>query len=525
MFRPLFYVLLLLMRLSLATASDDDEYSGKDPFALGEQIFARAQAEDKLIFLFIGSDVCLESRQFLKDVVQDPEYVDILRNRVVLALLDYDLNPSLSLRYSIPTIPGFFVMDWEGRVYLGATKPDKQGVLPLLKNVLNGYQQDRAGLQKALLDFQKQSESSLKFDSVQEILDSTMNYPNHISLDLGRYILSLPRSDRHFVDYEDQLLQWIRSENFDFVDGSFFMPRGFSTWFAESKYAFFNFRLMEMLADFFFKTGNPEFKHALLKSLRVMKKDLLLDTGDSFSTGYASKNYFKLELKERLKYFPPAPRRFDLALSQIIYLKLLYKLQVLINRGLVFNSEVSFLADDLKAESRQSRFGSILGRYGREDGLIYFTPAKEFASFETQIEYFALLQLVYQLESVDQKVLLSRMETLFSSFVDAFFDKEAGMFCDAPLQTIAENPRSYQYPLYFVREHARLLQFLDFLRLKTGKEKYREWHRGLMTRIEAHNRKYPQRFYWLDWYKNLRSTRLGEPEGQETEKPDANRVD
>ncbi len=507
------YLLTLLLLIPLW--SNDEEYSGKDPYALSEETFSRAESEDKLIFLFIGSDVCLESRQFLTDVIQDKEYVEILKNRVILALMDYDLNPSLSIRYSIPTIPGFFVMDWEGRIYLGATKPNKDEVLPLLKNVLNAYSSDRSTLKRALLDFQKQSESHLSFGSVQEVLDSTMNLPNHISLDLGRYILSLPRTHRHFLDYEDQLLQWVRSENFDFVEGSFFMPRGFSTWFAESKYAFFNFKLMEMLLDFYLKTRNPEFKQALLKSLRVLKRDLALDHQDAWSTGYASKNYFKMELRERLKYFPPAPRRFDLAISQILYLKVLYKMEVLIARGLMLPSEIQFLGEDALPKTRQDRFANLMTRYAQEDGLIYFTPSREFSNFETQIEYFSLLQLMFQLEAVDKKVFLARMESLFEAFVKGFYDPDAKMFCDTPLQTIAAHPRLYQYPLYFVREHARLLQFLDFLSIRTEKPVYKEWNERLVKTIAEHNHKYPQRFYWLDWYRNLALSRQGAPEGEE----------
>ena len=122
---------------------------------------------------------------------------------------------------------------------------------------MDKFTNDRQGLLDDLKQFRKETNFSLP-NTIDDIIDSTMNVPNHINLDLGRYILSLSKDNQNFIDYTEQFLDWIKSENFDYVEGSFFMPRGFSTFHGESKYSFFNFKLQEMLLDFYVKTNNPK---------------------------------------------------------------------------------------------------------------------------------------------------------------------------------------------------------------------------------------------------------------------------
>jgi hypothetical protein len=472
--------------------------SKEDPFRFSEKTFTKAKQDKKLIFLFIGSDVGLESRSFLKELVTDKDYSELIKEDFVFALLDYDLNPSLSIRYSIPTIPGFMILDHDGKIYLGATRPKKDVVYPIVKQILDTFKRNPKELKEELKLFQKSVDKQDHFDNIADIIDSTMNLPNHISLDLGRYILALNPKHPDFEAYTEQLLDWIKSENFDHVEGCYFMPRGFSTYFAESKYSFFNFKILELLFDFYIKTGHPRFKYALIKSLKILHRDLMLTQKSTYSTGYASKKYFKMSLKERLKYFPPAPRNFDLAITQILFLKILYKLEILLKRKLVFPVEISFM--DKWSSERLSSFDKMITRYKRDDGLLYFTPQKKFTNFETQLEFFSLLYLMRNHENTNKEVFLKKMEELFNSFLKAFYDPEKQLFCDTPLAVISENKSAYQYPLYFVREHARLFVFLDFLHNSTGKNSYLELKQELMSSINKHNQKFPHRFYWLDWY-------------------------
>lgn|GEM_PF-1197476 len=474
----------------------------KDPFAFSESSFEKAKEQDQLLFLFVGSDVCLESRNFLKEIVRDKEYFEFVKDNFVVSIMDIDLNPSLSIRYSLPTIPGFLILDAEANTYFGTTKPDKAEVLPILQTLVDKWENDRSLLQEQLREFQDKARQDFP-TSVSQVIDSTMNVPNHISLDLGRYILSLDSNDRHFRQYVDQLLDWIKSENLDFVEGSFFMPRGYCTYHAEAKYSFFNFKLQEMLVDFYARTGIPAFKQTFLKSLKFLKRDLFLDTKDIFSTGYASKKYFKMTLKERLLYYPPSPRRSDLALSQVVYLKILYKIQHLMNKGRIDPSEVEFLKEHL--QRKLSYFAYMTDKYQREDGLLYFTSAREFTNFETQVEFFALLQLMQKIEEVKEEVFLRKMTNLYESFFKTFYDERSELFSDIPLNHFEDRPKMYQYSLYFTREHARLLLFLDFLHLKTGESKYKNLKTQIQKTVSMHDQKYPHRFYWMMWYHNLNS--------------------
>jgi len=460
----------------------------------------QAENENKLIFLYVGSDVCLESRSFLSEIVNDKEYYKFIKNNFIVSILDYDKNPSLAVRYSLPTIPGFLIIDSNGNTFFGTTRPEKQVVLPVLQLIVDKFTSDRQGLLDDLKQFRQETSFSLP-NTIDDIIDSTMNVPNHISLDLGRYILSLSKDNQWFKDYTEQLLEWIKSENFDYVEGSFFMPRGFSTFHGESKYSFFNFKLQEMLLDFYAKTNNAKFKYAFLKSLKYLKRDLFLDERISYSTGYASKRYFKMNLKQRLQYYPPSPRRSDLALSQIIYLKILCKFSILLQKKKLFQDDISFLSDHLNR--RLSLFSQIMNKYKRKDGLLYFTSKKYFTNFETQVEFFALLQLMEKTEEVNPDIFLRKMENLYKSFVKAFFDREVKMFSDVPLESFQINKNLYQYKLYFTREHTRLLLFLDFLHNRTGKSVYQKQKLSLMDSINKQLKKFPERFYWLNWYQNL----------------------
>ena len=42
-----------------------------DPYRFSEESMVLAEKEKRLIYLFIGSDVCLESRYFLRQIAQD----------------------------------------------------------------------------------------------------------------------------------------------------------------------------------------------------------------------------------------------------------------------------------------------------------------------------------------------------------------------------------------------------------------------------------------------------------------------
>lgn len=470
-----------------------------DDFAFGEQVFLRAKKENRLIFLFIGSDVCLESRAFLSGLVQDDEYMQLLENDFIFAILDYDLNPALAVRYSIPTIPGFLILDADGLIFLGGTKPEKDELFPVLIRLRDTWQYDPGILKQELREFQK-GFSAQNLTSVVEVLDSTRDYPNHISLDMGRYIYSLPVEHSDFRAYMEQLIQWIRSENFDDVDGSFFMPRGFSTYFAESKYSFFNFRLLDLLLDFYLKTKHIQIKMRILKSLKLLKRDLDLGVS-AYSTGYASKKYFKLALRDRLRYFPPSPRNFDLAISQILYLKILYKLELLQDRGFFGGEDIGFLRADMAKKTEL--FTNLLSRYGRDDGLLYFTPQKDFTNLETQLDFFSLLHLIKGSTETDRELFLQRMLDLFRALTRLFYDQENGMFLDVPRHLLQENPRLYQYPLFFVREHARLLVFIDYLYEETKDENYQRVAAKLLDNVRRHDERYPQQFYWLKWYERV----------------------
>ena len=174
---------------------------------------------------------------------------------------------------------------------------------------------------------------------------------------------------------------------------------------------------------------------------------------------------------------------------------------MLLGKKRLFENEVSFLTDHLKR--RLSLFSQIVEKYKRDDGLMYFTSQKYFTNFETQVEFFALLQLMEKTEDLNPGIFLRKMENLYKSFVKAFFDREVKMFSDIPLESFAMNKDLYQYKLYFTREHARLLLFLDFLYDKTKKPVYKKQKTTLINSISKHNEKYPERFYWLNWYQNL----------------------
>lgn len=472
----------------------------KDPYRFSNYSFTQSKIKKKLIFLFIGSDVCIESKNFLKEIASDDAYFKLIKDNFLFKILDYDLNPSLSNRYSLPTIPGFLILDHQGTIYLGSTKPQKDMIYPILQKIVKEFKEDPITLKEDLKEFQKTYQPKV-YKSTRDIIDSTMNVPNHISLDLGRYILSLRKTSYQFLDYKEQLTDWIKSENFDFIEGNFFMPRGYCTYHAEGKYSFFNFKLQEMLIDFYLKTKDVTFKYAFLKSLKYLKRDLFLSFRKSYSIGYASKKYFQMGLKERLKYFPPSPRRSDLALSQVIYLKILYKIELLLKKGLIYPNEVSFLQEHLNQKLKV--FSLLLDRYQREDGLLYFTSQRDFTNFETQIELFSLLQLMELSEKTNSTKFLQKMKDLYHSFYQVFYDKKRNLFMDIPKNIYQKNKRVYLYPLYFVREHARLFQLLTYLFKKTKDSKYKDQIDLSMQSLTKHSKKYPHRFYWLEWYKNL----------------------
>ncbi len=481
------------------------ENGPQDPFRLTEQSFRLAKKEQKLLLVFVGSDVCLESRSFLRTMARNSKLMKLIENSFVFRILDYDLNPSLAVRYALPTLPGILVLDAKGQIYFGSTRPTAESLHSALEGLNSRWLQSPDGLQKDLEVFKNQTHRGGFPTTISEILDATMDLPNHLSLDLGRAILTKPSKSEFFLRYNSQLLAWIKSENFDFIEGSYFMPRGYCTYHAEGKYSFFNFKLQETLIDFYSKTKNPKLKYAFLKSLKILKRDLFLDQRISFSTGYGSKKYFKLPLKKRLLHYPPSPRRSDLALSQILYLKILYKISQLRKMGLLAAQEIEFLEDHLR--QRRTLFSKLLRRYQRKDGLLYFTAQKKFTNLETQVEFLALLQWMESLEPLQSKKILARMQALYRNLIKAFFNPDKALFSDVPQASLKNNPQLYAYPLFQVRENSRLLLFFDFLYQRTENESYQRRSSQVFKALKLQNLEHPERFYWLDWYTYVRDKR------------------
>ena len=129
----------------------------QDPLVLSQFIIRQAEKEKKLIFLYVGSDVCLESRSFLSEIVNDKEYYQFIKNNFIVSILDYDKNPSLAIRYSLPTIPGFLIIDSSGNTFFGTTRPQKQVVLPILQLIIDKFTSSRNELIKDLRQFGKEN--------------------------------------------------------------------------------------------------------------------------------------------------------------------------------------------------------------------------------------------------------------------------------------------------------------------------------------------------------------------------------
>jgi hypothetical protein len=497
-----FFALAIILSSKLSPASIQKK-ALNDPYRLTNQSFQLARKENKLLLVFVGSDVCLESRAYLRSIAKDILLFKLIEDSFVFRILDYDLNPALAVRYALPTLPGVLVLDSKGQIYFGSTRTQTESLRATLLRLNTRWAESPQSLQKDLEVFKNQAHQNQFPSTLEEILDATMDLPNHLSLDLGRAVLTLPRQDESFLRYNSQLLEWIKSENFDFVEGSYFMPRGYCTYHAEGKYSFFNFKLQETLIDFYSKTQNPKLKYAFLKSLKILKRDLFLDQHISFSTGYGSKKYFRLPLKKRLLHYPPSPRRSDLALSQILYLKILYKVSQLQKKGLLVGQEIEFLQDHLR--QRHSLFSKILHRYQRKDGFLSFTAQKRFINLETQVEFFALLQWMEAMEPLKSKKILAQMETLNKNLKRAFLNPQKLLFSDLPMKSLRQNQLLYAYPLYQVRENCRLLLFFDFLYRKTGRQEYQNLSSRVFEALKSHNLDHPERFYWLDWYRRLQA--------------------
>lgn len=116
-----------------------------------EEVFRKAQAEDKMIFLSIGYSTCHWCHVMAHECFEDPEVSQFLNEHFLAVKVDREERPDIDSIYMDACVkangsggwPLSILIDWEKQpLYLGTYFP-KNTFLKLLKNILNLWINDR----------------------------------------------------------------------------------------------------------------------------------------------------------------------------------------------------------------------------------------------------------------------------------------------------------------------------------------------------------------------------------------------
>ncbi|MCX5773168.1 MAG: DUF255 domain-containing protein [Fusobacteria bacterium] len=96
---------LVLLAFAETTSSTPNQKASTIRWQPYSQAFAQAQKQNKLVYVYIGSDTCYYCKKMEQETFTDKNVISVLNNNYIATEINIDKNPSLASQFNVQGTP------------------------------------------------------------------------------------------------------------------------------------------------------------------------------------------------------------------------------------------------------------------------------------------------------------------------------------------------------------------------------------------------------------------------------------
>lgn len=405
-----------------------------------EENFKLAEKEDKMVLLNLWATWCHWCRVMNETSYSDPEIIDFINSNFVPVQVNIDRRPDIAERYNFGGSPTTAFLTPDGEVVTGGTYIPPEKLKPLLVQIKNFYETNRASLKGKILELQK-ARASLETVSVeteelseyiiQEIVDKIVDsfdsmyggfgiapklpMSEAVELALSQYVL---KRDDVLLYIVTKTLSEMQSRNIcDRIAGGFFRYSVTQDWSSPryEKILLSNAQLLRNYIHAYQVTGKMEYAETAREIIRYVDSTLSdKESGGFYGSQAADEQYYKLSEDKRKKEVPPMVDKTIYtdwnALMISAYLEAYATLGIEECRKFAVRT-IEFIASKL---------------YRKGVGLYHYFDGKPEVTLLLNDNLFFARALIDAYQIIGEKIYLKLAEEIADFVIDNFVDMQRG---------------------------------------------------------------------------------------------------
>ena len=297
----------------------------------GEDVFAKAQKEDKPIFIDLTAIWCHWCHVLDETTLSDPEIIRLLNKNFISIRVDADKRPDIYRRYIQGGLPSVALLAPTGEILFGGNYIKPKDMIEILQQVSQIYKEEKENIykkieimnQKIKAEIEKTSDLNieLKQSAINQVLQSIktvfdpinggfgmspkFHHPTAIRLAFLKYHQTKSNSILQIIT--KTLDKMSKGEIFDSLEGGFFRYSTAQDWSKPhfEKMLDGNAGLLQNYLEAYQRTGNEKYKKTAKKILNYVENNLQHQQGGFYASQDADEIYYTLTLEERKKRSSP----------------------------------------------------------------------------------------------------------------------------------------------------------------------------------------------------------------------------
>ena len=297
----------------------------------GKDVFAKAQKEDKPIFIDLTAIWCHWCHVLDETTLSDPEIIRLLNKNFISIRVDADKRPDIYRRYIQGGLPSVALLAPTGEILFGGNYIKPKDMIEILQQVSQIYKEEKENIykkieimnQKIKTEIEKTSDLNieLKQSAINQVLQSIktvfdqinggfgmspkFHHPTAIRLAFLKYHQTKSNSILQIIT--KTLDKMSQGEVFDSLEGGFFRYSTAQDWSKPhfEKMLDGNAGLLQNYLEAYQRTGNEKYKKTAKKILNYVENNLQHQQGGFYASQDADEIYYTLTLEERKKRSSP----------------------------------------------------------------------------------------------------------------------------------------------------------------------------------------------------------------------------
>ncbi len=415
-------------------------------YTWGKDVFAKAQKEDKPVFIDLTAIWCHWCHVLDETTLSDPDIIRLLNKNYISIRVDADKRPDIFRRYGQGGFPSIAFLAPTGEILFGGNYIKPKDMIEILQQVSQIYKEEKDTIYKKIelmnrqikVEIEKTSDlnTELKESAIDQVLQSIKTVFDPINGGFGR----LPKFHHPaairlaFLKYHqtksNSILQIItktldkmsQGEVFDSLEGGFFRYSTTQDWSKPhfEKMLDGNAGLLQNYLEAYQRTGNEKYKKTAKKILNYVENNLQHQQGGFYASQDADEIYYTLTLKERKKRSSPY-------IDKTIITNL---------NGMMISSYL--MAANILKEKRYYEFALksikflIASNYKKGKGFLHYVKQDDGDSGFLPDQVWMLKAMLDAYESSGDSFFLNYAEDIVADIKLNYFDSRKGNLRDMP---------------------------------------------------------------------------------------------